>query len=55
MFSLFDSHSKDEIGRMLATGTAVLLKFESLPSLENDIKSVYYSNYPMILYFQVQF
>ena len=26
-FFLYDSHSKDEIGRILATGTAVLLKF----------------------------
>ena len=54
-FFLFDSHNKDEIGRMSATGTAVLLKFVSLQSLENYIKSVYYSNYPMTLYFQVQF
>ena len=27
---LFDSHSKNEIGRMSARGTAVLLKFDSL-------------------------
>ena len=27
-FSLFDSHSKDEIGRMSVKGTAVLLKFD---------------------------
>ena len=54
-FFLFGSHSKDEIGRMSATGTTVLLKFDSLRSLENYIKSVYYSNYPMTLYFQVQF
>ena len=40
---------------MSATGTAVLLKFDSLQSLENYIKSVYYSNYPMTLYFQIQF
>ena len=26
-FFLYDSHSKDEIGRISATGTAVLLKF----------------------------
>ena len=43
-FFLFKSHSKDEIGRMSATGAAVLLKFD----LENYIKSLYYSNYPMI-------
>ena len=54
-FFLFDSQSKDEIGRMSVTGTAVLLKFDSLQSLENYIKSVYFSNYPMTLYFQVQF
>ena len=40
---------------MSATGTAVLLKFDLLQSLENYIKPVCYSNYPMTLYFQVQF
>ena len=54
-FVLFDSHSKDKIGRMSAKGTVVLLKFDSLESLENYIKSVYYSNFSMTLYFQVQF
>ena len=29
-FIRFDSHSKDEIGKISATGTAVLLKFASL-------------------------
>ena len=29
-FFLLDSYSKDEIGRMSATGTAVLLKFDSM-------------------------
>ena len=29
-FFLFDYYGKDEIGRMSATGTAVLLKFDSL-------------------------
>ena len=50
-FFLFRSHSEDEIGRMSATGGAVLLKFD----LENYIKSLYYSNYPIICYFGVQF
>ena len=40
---------------MSAIGTALLLRFDWLQSLENYIKSVYYSNYPMNLYFQVQF
>ena len=40
---------------MSATGTAVLLKFDSLQSLKNYIKSVYFSNYPMTLWIQVQF
>lgn len=31
-FFLFDWHSKEEIGRMPATGTADLLKFDSLSS-----------------------
>ena len=34
-FFLFNFHSKDEIQRMSTTGTAVLLKFDSLQSLEN--------------------
>ena len=34
-FFLFDSHSKDEIGRMSVTGTVVLLKLDSMQSLEN--------------------
>ena len=38
-FFLFHSHSKDEVGRMSATGTAVLLKFDSLRSLQSYIKS----------------
>ena len=46
---LFDSHSKDKMGRMSATGTAVLLKFDSLQLLE------LLSNCPMTLYFQKQF
>ena len=40
---------------MSVTGTAVLLKSDSLQSLENYKKSVYYSNCPMILYFQLHF
>ena len=54
MFFLCASHGKDEIGRMSATGTAVLLKFDSLQSLQNYIKLVYYSSYPnLTLYFQI--
>ena len=37
---------------MSAAGT-VLLKLDSLQSLENYTKSVYYSNYPMTPYFKV--
>ena len=44
---------------MSATGTAVLLKFDYLKYnfivLGNYIRLVYYSNFPMTLYFQVQF
>ena len=54
-FLLFDSHSQDEIRRMSATGTAVLLKFDSLQLFENYKKPVYYSNYSMTLYFQIPF
>ena len=38
---LFDSHSKDENGNLPSCGTAVLLKFDTLHSLGNHIKSVY--------------
>ena len=51
---LFDTHSKSAIGRISATSTVILLKSDSLQSLENHIKSVYYSFYPMIIYFQGQ-
>ena len=40
---------------MSATGATVLIKLDSLQSLENYIKLVCYSNYPVTLYFQVQF
>ena len=51
---LLDSHSKDEYGNLSSSGTTVLLKFESLNSLENYIRSVYYNTFPQVLYFQVQ-
>ena len=53
-FFLFDSPSKDEIGRKSATCTTVLLKLDSLQSKENYMKSACYSNYPMTLNFRVQ-
>ena len=52
---MFDLRSKDENDNILAAGTAVLLKFESLSSLEKFIVSVYYTNYPMTHYFQIYF
>ena len=52
---MFNSHNKGENDNITAAGTAALLKFESLSSLENYILSVYYTNYPMTLYFQIQF
>ena len=52
---MFDSHSKDKNSNISAAGTAFLLKFESLPSLENCTVSVYHANYPKALYFQIQF
>ena len=36
---LFDSHSKDDYGNLSSSGTAVLLKFDSLNSLEKQIRS----------------
>ena len=38
---LFDSHSKDEYGNLLSSGTAVILKFDSLNLLKSYIRSVY--------------
>ena len=52
---LFDSHSKDENGNVSSSGTAVLFKFDTLLSLKNYIRSVYYNAYPLTLYFQMQF
>ena len=43
---LFDSHSTDEYGNLLSSGTVVLLKFDFLNSLENYIRSVYYNTFP---------
>ena len=50
---IFDSHSKDENGNVSISGTAVLVKFDTLHSLENHIRSVYYNSYPLNLYFQM--
>ena len=49
------SHSKDENDNLSSSGTAVLLKFDSLYSLENYIWPVYYNPDSWTLYFQVQF
>ena len=51
----FDSRSKYKSGNLSSSGTAVLLKFKTLHSLENYIKSVYYNAHSVTLYFQVQF
>ena len=40
---LFGSDSKDENGNLSRSGTAVLLKFDTLYSLENYIPSLYYN------------
>ena len=51
---IFNSHSKDENGNLSSSGTAVLLKFDMLYSLENYVRSVYDNIFPPILYFQLQ-
>ena len=38
---LFDSRSKDENGNLSSSGTAVLLKFDTLYSQENYVRSIY--------------
>ena len=52
---LFDSQSKDENGNLSSSGKAVLLKFDTLRTLVNYIKSVYDTAYLMTLSFQLQF
>ena len=56
MLFIFDSHSRDEEGKISPNGTAVLLKFHSLAKLEEYIKGVYYGeNQQSSVYFQIQF
>ena len=47
----FHTQSKDESDNFSSSGTAVLLKFDYLFSLENYIRSVYYNIFPLTLYF----
>ena len=54
VFDSLDIHTDDN-GNTSAAGTAVLLKFESLSSLESYIELVYYANYSMTLYFEIEF
>ena len=53
-FHVFDSHRKDKNGNVSAADTADLLKLESLSSLQNYIVSVFYPNYAMTLWCQIQ-
>ena len=46
---LFDSHSKDENGNIFSSSTAGLLKFDTLHSLENYIRSFYYNAHPLLI------
>ena len=50
----FDLHSKDENGNLSSFGRAVLLKFDTLHSLDIYIyiKSVYYNYYLPTLHFK---
>ena len=50
--NLFDSHSKDENGNLSSSGTAVL-NIDTLCSLENCVRLVYYNVFPLTLHFQV--
>ena len=52
---LFDSHSKDENGNLSSQSIAILLKFDTQRSLQNQTKSVYYNTYSLLLYIQQQF
>ena len=57
MFFMSDFHSisRGKNGNASPSGTAVLLKFDTLLSLEKCIKAIYYSNYPLTMYYQLQF
>ena len=48
-------HSKNENSNISRSGTAVLLKVDTLHQLENYIRLIYCSVYPLTLYFQMQF
>ena len=48
---LFDFHSKNENGNLSSFGIVVLIKFDTLYSLENYVRSVYYNT----LYIHAQF
>ena len=52
---LFDSDNKDEKDNLSSFGAVVLLKFDTLHSLEAFIESVYYNTYSMTLHYQVRF
>ena len=52
---LFDSHSKEKNSNLSSSDLIVFLKVDTLHSLEKYIRSVYYSAYPMTLYFQLHF
>ena len=53
---LFDSHSKDDEGNISESGSAILMKFETLDDLEDYIKLIYYSSqHHKTLYLQMQF
>lgn len=45
--NIFDSYSKDENISVSSSGIAGLLKFDTLHSLENYLRSVYYYPYPL--------
>ena len=57
MFFMSDSHSitRGKNGNASPSGTTVLLKVDTLLSLEKCIKAIYYSNYPLTMYYQLPF
>lgn len=52
---LFNSHSKEKNDNLWSSGLEIVLKVDILLSLENYIRSAYYSAYPITLYFQLHF
>ena len=53
-FYVFDSHSRDNLGKKIPNGTSVLLQFENLKIIKEYIRNVYKTNFFNVLYIKVK-